>query len=101
MLRPYLLRRVLGLVCGREKDLETVHFKDLEELFDRQVGRRISLPYGMKACRCYEGVRVVSADWKAPRKKGDKEDKAAYPGAGGYRRPSPGGNSQNTLHEMV
>ncbi len=67
VLRPYLLRRVLGLVCGREKNLETVHFKDLEELFDRQVGRRISLPYGMKACRCYEGVRVVSADWKAPR----------------------------------
>ena len=65
-LRPYLLKRVLGQVSGREKDLETVHFKDLEELFDRQVGRRLSLPYGMKAFRCYEGVRVVSANWQAP-----------------------------------
>ncbi len=67
-LRPYLLKRALGQVCGREKDLETVHFKDLEELFDRQVGRRLSLPYGMKAFRCYEGVRVVSVDWQDPGK---------------------------------
>ena len=58
---------MLEQVSGRAKDLETVHFDDLEELFDRQVGRRISLPYGMKAYRCYEGVRVVSSDWKPPR----------------------------------
>ncbi|WP_281725293.1 tRNA lysidine(34) synthetase TilS [Lachnoclostridium phocaeense] len=66
-LRPYILKWVLEQVSGRAKDLETVHFDDLEELFDRQVGRRISLPYGMKAYRCYEGVRVVSSDWKPPR----------------------------------
>lgn len=48
-----------GITCeasGRQKDIEEIHVKSLQELMERQVGRRIDLPYGLEAVRCYEGI---------------------------------------------
>jgi tRNA(Ile)-lysidine synthase len=53
-----LLKSVLVDVCGREKDLEAVHIKDLQELFEKQVGRKLDLPYQMEAKRVYEGIWI-------------------------------------------
>lgn len=61
ILRLYLLRYVLEQVSGRKKDLEMIHMKELERLFDKQVGKQLDLPYGMRAARCYEEVRITSA----------------------------------------
>lgn len=50
-----------GIICeaaGRQKDIEETHVKSLQELMKRQVGRRIDLPYGMEAVRCYEGIYI-------------------------------------------
>ncbi len=50
-----------GIVCeaaGRQKDIEDTHVKSVQELMKRQVGRRIDLPYGMEAVRCYEGIYI-------------------------------------------
>lgn len=58
VLRPYVLADVLAGISGRRKDLEKIHLQALEELFEKQVGRMIDLPYGMKAYRCYEGIRI-------------------------------------------
>ncbi len=50
-----------GIICeaaGRQKDIEETHVKSVQELMKRQVGRRIDLPYGMEAVRCYEGIYI-------------------------------------------
>lgn len=63
-MRPYVLRFVMEQVSGRKKDLEMMHLKGLQDLFAKQVGRRLDLPYGMRAERCYEGVRIASRGWQ-------------------------------------
>lgn len=57
-IKPLLLKNVLIDVCGKEKDLESVHIKQLQELFQKQVGRKIDLPYQMEGRRVYEGILV-------------------------------------------
>ena len=49
--------------AGREKDLEAVHVQQLLELFERQSGRRIDLPYNLEAIRDYEGVKIRKKLW--------------------------------------
>lgn len=64
-LRNYVLQLVLCRRAGRKKDLQAVHIEALAELFDRQTGRMLYLPYGMTARRCYEGIRLTSSNGSA------------------------------------
>ena len=57
-LRPLLLKKALVQLCKREKDLEAVHLRQLEELFEKQVGRKVDLPYRMEGKRVYQGIRL-------------------------------------------
>ena len=58
VIKPLLLKHVLAKIAGREKDLEGVHVVQLQELFSKQCGRRIDLPYGIEATRVYQGICV-------------------------------------------
>lgn len=58
VMKPLLIREVLVRISGREKDLEDVHLRQIEELFDKQTGRKIDLPYQMEAKRVYDGVEL-------------------------------------------
>ena len=49
---------VLKELAGSSKDLGLVHGQAAAELFDRQPGRRIDLPYGLEARREYGGIRI-------------------------------------------
>lgn len=57
-IKPLLLKKVLIAVCGREKDLESVHVKQLQALFQKQVGRKVDLPYQMEGRRVYQGICI-------------------------------------------
>ena len=59
VVQPLVLKRVLVEVSGREKDLEAVHVKQLQELFEKQTGRKVHLPYQMEAQRVYDGIYVA------------------------------------------
>ena len=56
-LRDNVLHEILCETAGRRKDIEEVHIQMLRDLFTKQVGKKIDLPYGVTAIRTYEGVR--------------------------------------------
>ncbi len=64
VIKPLLIRRVLADASGREKDLEAVHLRQLQELFTKQTGRRVDLPYDVVGCRVYDGVKIASKEEK-------------------------------------
>ena len=58
VLKRLLLKEVLARVCRKEKDLEGVHLRQIQELFAKQTGRKIDLPYHTEAKRVYEGIEI-------------------------------------------
>ena len=58
-LKRYVLHRIICQAAGHEKDIGSVHVQALQELFRRQVGRKLQLPYEVMATRIYEGVRLA------------------------------------------
>ena len=64
VLQGILIKTVLITVCKKEKDLESVHLNQLQELFDKQTGRKIDLPYQMEAKRVYSGVEICQKKQK-------------------------------------
>lgn len=59
-----VLHRALTEVAGKARDIGSIHISYLNELFSKQVGREINLPYEIRAYRDYEGVRLISANNK-------------------------------------
>ena len=55
-LRPYVLHEIICTACRHQKDIGSVHVRLVEELFGKQAGRCIHLPYGIEAVRCYKGI---------------------------------------------
>ena len=66
VLKPLLLKKVLLLICQKEKDIENIHLRKTQELFDKQTGRCIHLPYQMEARRVYEGVEICRKNDMVP-----------------------------------
>ena len=58
VLQAVLLKQIMCNVCQREKDIESIHVTQLKELFEKQTGRKIDLPYQMEARRVYDGVEI-------------------------------------------
>ncbi len=58
LLQQEVVLRVLGEIAGSRKDLGSAHVGAVVRLAGLQVGRAVDLPYGMRADRTYEGVRI-------------------------------------------
>lgn len=52
-----MIHRIICEAAGHEKDIGAVHVQAVEELLNRQVGRKIDLPYAVTASRIYGGVK--------------------------------------------
>ncbi len=48
----------LGAQAGSRKDIAGIHVRQVLSLFEKQTGKRIGLPYGLQACRVYEGIKI-------------------------------------------
>ena len=59
-----VLHRALTEAAGKARNIGSIHISYLNELFSKQVGREINLPYEIRAYRDYEGVRLISAKSK-------------------------------------
>ena len=82
---PYILsllvRRCLIETAGRAKDIERAHISAVTGLFASGTGSRLDLPYGMRAERTYEGVKLTRG---GPRTSAE----AGPEGAAGYEARS-------------
>ncbi len=56
--RGNLWKEVIKKMSGKEQDIHRAHIKSLEELMEKQTGRRTDLPYQLVAKRCYEGISI-------------------------------------------
>ena len=57
-IQPLIVKAALVKAAGAEKDLEQVHVQAVQQLFSKQTGRHLDLPYQIEARRVYEGVRI-------------------------------------------
>ena len=62
VLGPYIIKKMLAQAAGREKDIEAIHVKQVEDLMHLQTGRKISLPYDLVALRSYDRLIVAKKD---------------------------------------
>lgn len=62
IIKREVLRSALYEAAGSERDIGQVHLTVLEQLFERQNGRYLELPYGLKAHRSYDGIRLVKKE---------------------------------------
>lgn len=53
-----VLHKALSEAAGRARDIGSVHISYLLELFNKQVGRTIDLPYQVRVIRDYKGIRL-------------------------------------------
>lgn len=53
-----VLHKALSEAAGRARDIGSVHISYLLELYSKQVGREIDLPYQVRAFREYKGIRL-------------------------------------------
>lgn len=53
-----VLKRTMELVAGSKRDLESGHVLSLYDLFSKQTGKELCLPYGIRARREYSGVSL-------------------------------------------
>ena len=61
ILKPLLIQDLLATIAGQAKDIEAIHLKLVEELFEKQVGRQLDLPYEICAKKVYDGVWLGKA----------------------------------------
>ncbi len=67
-IKPLILKKILSLTAGKEKDLEKIHLRDMESLFEKQTGRKLDFPYQIEARRVYEGIQISRKDMKKKEK---------------------------------
>ena len=62
VIQRYILMDALEMVSGRKKDLGREQLRQLRELFSMSAGKGVDLPYGVRAVRRYDGIRLVRGD---------------------------------------
>ncbi len=53
-----LVHQIVAESAGSSRDISEVHVQQVLDLFDKQVGREIHLPYQLEAKRTYEGIVI-------------------------------------------
>ena len=51
-----IVHDLLKEISGKQKDFTRIHVEAVQELWNRKVGARRDLPYGMQAIRTYDGI---------------------------------------------
>lgn len=71
-------------VAGSSRDIGSVHIQAVERLAGLQVGRCVTLPYGILAERVYEGVRLMREAQGSGQQSGGKRCRGDDPAQEGF-----------------
>ena len=55
-----VLKKAIEKASGEKKDINRSHIEVTLELFNKQVGRQVDLPYGLVGVREYQGIVIAS-----------------------------------------
>ncbi len=58
VIKKYIIRRTVQDITSSLKDITFTHIANVLELFSNEVGKSVSLPYGIVARRSYDGVII-------------------------------------------
>lgn len=58
VLRAYAINQAFEELAGARRDFTSLHVRQVTELYGRQTGREISLPYGLYGEKTYQGIRL-------------------------------------------
>lgn len=75
LIQRSVLHKVLTETAGSSRDILKLHVQQVRELFERQSGKILQLPYEMEAQRIYEGVLLSKGKG---RKKEEQEQKDGW-----------------------
>jgi tRNA(Ile)-lysidine synthase len=67
-----VIKKTMEEAFQSRRDLTGCHVAMVEELFSKQVGKTVHLPYGGKAVREYEGIRLLRKKVQIEEAKGEK-----------------------------
>lgn len=74
ILQKQIVYDLLGRLAGAKKDITREHVAQVLALMEKQVGRKISLPFGLVAARTYEGIWIGQE--KVQKKEGNRKEEA-------------------------
>lgn len=58
-IKQLVIKELMIRMSGAEKDIEQIHVQAVLDLFEKQVGRQLDLPYQLQAKRVYEGIKIL------------------------------------------
>ena len=67
-----IVHDLLKEISGKQKDFTRIHVEAVQELWNRKVGARRDLPYGMQAIRMYDGIYLERKAEKCKTRDSDK-----------------------------
>lgn len=79
VIRSELIRMIILDMTPHLKDITREHIRSIDELAYRETNGRVDLPYGIRAYREYDHIRIISDESK------DAEDPASSRGENTYR----------------
>ncbi len=68
-----VIRKMIENTAGKLKDITRIHVGDVVNLKEKQVGKKIDLPYAVVAEREYEGISIFCEENESSAKSEDKE----------------------------
>lgn len=77
ILQKYLVMECFTVLCGARKDISAVHVENACGLLEKQVGKRVDLPYGLFAERGYREIRIGKQRGKPPEQSRKKQPEAS------------------------
>ncbi|MCR5430829.1 MAG: tRNA lysidine(34) synthetase TilS [Eubacterium sp.] len=68
-----VIRKMIENTAGKLKDITRIHVGDVVSLSEKQVGKKIDLPYSIVAEREYEGISIYSEENESATPEDEKE----------------------------
>lgn len=78
VIQKRIIRSMINLLSGRLKDITRSHVESVLELFERNTGRKVDLPYQIVAKRDYKGVSLAVSSKEDKDSENDFSDAVIY-----------------------